>query len=143
MEAMTVTGTLDALGDIRAYVTSAAKSAGLDEKRTYRLALAVDEIATNIITHGYDESNTSGDILVLASVEDGALRVRLSDSSPAFDPLNRPDPDDLDAPLAERAIGGLGVFLATQNVDEFLYEYSNEQNHNIFVVNLQKAEESS
>ena len=69
--------------------------------------------------------------------------VRLSDSSPAFDPLNRPDPDDLDAPLAERAIGGLGVFLATQNVDEFLYEYSNEQNHNIFVVNLQKAEESS
>ena len=143
MEAMTVPGTLDALSDIRAYVTSASKSAGLDEKRTYRLALAVDEIATNIITHGYEESGTSGDIDVLASVEDGSLLVRLSDRSPAFDPLDRPDPTNLDAPLAEREIGGLGVFLATQNVDEFRYEYADEQNHNIFVVNLQKAEESS
>ncbi len=143
MEAMTVPGTLEALGDIRAYVTNAAGLAELDDKRTYRLALAVDEIATNIVTHGYQESNTSGNIGVSASVEDGSLFIILSDTAPPYDPLQRPEPDDLDAPLAERQMGGLGVFLARQNTDEYRYEYADEQNRNIFVVYLQKTEESS
>ena len=63
--------------------------------------------------------------------------------APPYDPLERPEPDDLDAPLAERQMGGLGVFLALQNIDEYRYEYADEQNRNIFVVYLQKTEESS
>jgi anti-sigma regulatory factor (Ser/Thr protein kinase) len=48
-------------------------------------------------------------------------------------------PSDLDAPLHERAIGGLGVFLAINNVDEFLYRINDGQNHNIFVVQREPA----
>ncbi|MCB0131060.1 MAG: ATP-binding protein [Caldilineaceae bacterium] len=143
MDALSLPGTLDALDDIRAFVTSAADGLELDKRRVYRLVLAVDEIATNIIVHGYQESNTSGEIRVEADVENGSLAITLIDDAPAYDPLQHPDPDNLDAPLADRQIGGLGVFLAHQNVDEFRYAYVDDQNRNTFVVHLQNSEKSS
>ena len=113
----------------------AAKQAGIDERSAYRLSLAVDEIATNIITYGYGGAPSSGDVVVLASGDDHSLQVILEDTSPPFDPFSRSEPSGLDAPLEERDIGGLGVFLAMRNVDEFRYEYSDGRNRNIFVVN--------
>ena len=56
MESLTVSGTLDSLKTIAAYVLSAAENAGLEKKPAYKLRLAVDEIATNIIVHGYEEA---------------------------------------------------------------------------------------
>ncbi len=44
-------GILDSLEPIRGYIKQAAAAANLEKKSTYRLILAVDEIATNIILH--------------------------------------------------------------------------------------------
>jgi anti-sigma regulatory factor (Ser/Thr protein kinase) len=54
--------------------------------------------------------------------------------------LNRPEPDDLDAPLENRVIGGLGVYLAIRNVDNFMYRHEDGRNHNIFVVKRQSEQ---
>ncbi|MGA9380780.1 MAG: ATP-binding protein, partial [Phormidium sp.] len=54
MEQLTVPGTLDSLSKISDYVLSAASAAGLDKKASYKLRLAVDEIATNVIVYGYE-----------------------------------------------------------------------------------------
>jgi anti-sigma regulatory factor (Ser/Thr protein kinase) len=54
MKPVTVPATLDALQSVRRYVLDAAQRAGLDASRAYRLRLAVDEVATNIITHGVE-----------------------------------------------------------------------------------------
>jgi anti-sigma regulatory factor (Ser/Thr protein kinase) len=43
-------------------------------------------------------------------------------------------PEQIDLPLAERPIGGLGVFLAMENVDEFRHEYVDDRNRNILVM---------
>ena len=68
------------------------------------------------------------------------LEVVLEDSSPAFDPFSRESPDDLDSPLEERDVGGLGIFLAGANVDEFRYEHVAGRNRNIFVMRNGSAE---
>lgn len=60
MEPLIVSGTLDSLGAIAQYVMAAAAAAGLDKKTSYNLRLAVDEIATNIVTHGYEEAAREG-----------------------------------------------------------------------------------
>jgi serine/threonine-protein kinase RsbW len=138
MATLTVPSKLESLDDVRAFVTDQANAAGLGERRTYRLSLAVDEIATNIITYGYGGSDSEGEIHVRAAQkkEDAGevLEIVLEDTSPPFDPFSREQPDNLDAPLAERAIGGLGIFLATENVDDFRYEHVNGRNRNIFIV---------
>ncbi|HSN78452.1 MAG TPA: anti-sigma regulatory factor [Anaerolineae bacterium] len=141
METFVVPGTVESLGPIREFVRSKAAEAGLDKKRTYRLQLAVDEIAANIALHGYEEQGLAGDIEVQAEVGPDRLTITLVDSAIPYDPFSRVMPSDLDAPLQDRAIGGLGVFLAINNVNEFLYRFNDGQNHNIFVV--QRESEST
>ena len=86
MEPLTVPGTLDALATIGKYVLAAAAVAGLDNKAAYRLRLAVDEIATNIIAYGYQPMGQDGVIDVRADIDEQTLTITLEDTAPAFDP---------------------------------------------------------
>ncbi len=133
--------TLDALGPIRAFVDAAASAAGLDHKASYRLRLAVDEIATNVITHGYEEAGLRGDLELQAWRNGETLTIILEDDAVPFDPTTLAEPDDLGTPLEERAVGGLGVFLTVHGVDEFRYERVARRNRNIFVMHRQGADD--
>jgi len=134
MQPLLVPGTLESLSAIGQYVIAAATAAGLDKKAAYRLRLAVDEIASNIIIHGYDEAGLTGDVLVLSEMDEQTLTITLEDSSAPFDSSKLGRPDQLDLPVEERPIGGLGIYLTIQNVDKFDYEYVNKRNRNKFVV---------
>ena len=79
MEPLTVPAALDALSTIGRYVVDAAAAAGLDKRASYRLRLAVDEIATNIIEHGYQEAGESGDVVIRADILDGELAIVIPD----------------------------------------------------------------
>ncbi len=139
MQPLTVPGNLDSLSVIGQYVNAAATAAGLDKKKAYRLRLAVDEIASNIIIHGYDEAGLTGEVLVLSEMDEATLTITLEDTSAPFDPRQFAPPDHLDKPIGERPIGGLGVYLTLQNVDKFDYEYVDQRNRNIFMVNRPPA----
>jgi anti-sigma regulatory factor (Ser/Thr protein kinase) len=135
MENITLPGHLDSLEPIAHYVVQSAKEAGLDKKTTYKLRLAVDEIATNIINYGYGRSGMEGNIDLSVAMDDHTFTLILEDSSPEFDPTKRELQTDLDAPLEERPIGGLGIFLALEGVDKFEYQRVGDRNRNIFIVN--------
>lgn len=140
MEPLILPGTLDALTKIGAFVLEAASMAGLERKLAYRLRLAVDEIATNAVVYGYDRVGEEGNLVVTAEIGDGELTIILEDTGPPYDPFDTPSPDDLDEPLESRDIGGLGVFLAVQGVDEFRYEWADGTNRNIFTMKHGKTE---
>jgi anti-sigma regulatory factor (Ser/Thr protein kinase) len=130
---------LDSLEPIREFLTDSANKLGLDKSKTYKLCLAVDEIATNIVNYGYLNSGiTDGIIDVVVSSNKELLTVILEDTAIAFNPFENklPGEEDLSLPLEERPIGGLGILLAKENVDKFLYEFKNGKNRNIFCVNL-------
>jgi anti-sigma regulatory factor (Ser/Thr protein kinase) len=125
---------LDAIGDL---VLEQARLAGLDKHATYQLRLAVDELATNSIVHGYQEHDLRGDIVISADVDERALTIVLEDSAVPYNPLQH----DLDGvektfnePLEDRPIGGLGIFFVRQAVHDFRYESSNGRNRNTLVV---------
>jgi serine/threonine-protein kinase RsbW len=138
MDSLTLPGTLEALAPIRTYVEAAAVQAGLDKKRVYRLTLAVDEIVSNSIIHGYEETGLTGNVIIRADLQPDDLTVYVEDQALPYDPLGKEAPTNLGASLEDRDIGGLGVFLAVKNVDEFRYEYSNGKNRNIFVMKLKQ-----
>ncbi|CAG4998422.1 hypothetical protein DYBT9275_01998 [Dyadobacter sp. CECT 9275] len=134
METRSYPGEVDSLDPLRDYIGELAEKAGLAKKATYSLKLAIDEIATNIILYGYQRAGIKADYLLHSEITDEALTVILEDEAPQFDPLSRelPDMDDLSRPLEEREIGGLGIYLTVNGVDEFSYEYVNGKNRNIF-----------
>ena len=79
------------------------------------LMLAVDEAMTNIIVHGYQKAPGSVELAVQCQGE--ALTIWLRDQAPLFDPTTVPSPD-LSIPIIERALGGMGIHLIRQSVDE-------------------------
>ena len=133
MKALRVQGTLQGIEPLVQFVIRAAEEAGLDERATFRIRLAVDELATNIIMHGYLEAGRTGDIVVSSEVNEGQLTIYLEDNGLSHDPRNTPPPQ-LDAPLEERPLGGLGVYLALWAVDEFHYEQGCNGNRSVLVL---------
>jgi anti-sigma regulatory factor (Ser/Thr protein kinase) len=124
------------LGTIADLVQEIAAEAGLNRTAAYHLRLAVDEIATNIITYGYSGTGAGETITVECRVTDAQVIIELIDRGQAFDPLTSLlDPDEIKKPLQERRIGGLGIFLTRSCVDGFRYERVNDTNHNTFVMN--------
>lgn len=134
MEPLTVPAKLESLEAVGRYVMSGTELAAIDRKRAYQLRLSVDEIVTNIIVHGYQEAGLQGNVVLRMTVDPMALTLVVEDTAIAFDPRQVPDPSNLDDPIEDRAIGGLGVYLALRGVDEFQYERVDDSNRNIFVM---------
>lgn len=123
-------GTLESLGSIAAFMTDVTARARLDRHAAYRLRLAVDEVATNIIQHGYAEAGRTGTIDVSARIDAGSLTIEIEDTGEPYDPSAQrlPTAEDLVVPLEQRAPGGLGLFLVLQSVDAFRHENLGSKN---------------
>jgi serine/threonine-protein kinase RsbW len=133
MDTLKVRGTLNDIDPVIDYAITAAHKAGLNEQGLHRVRLAVDEIATNIVTHGYDEAGRSGDLSISAKYDEDQLTIYLEDTGEEYDPRNTPPPD-IDASMGKRPLGGLGVYLALWAVDQFYYEHEEDRNRSILVV---------
>lgn len=139
MDKRSLPAVLDSLAELRRFAREAAAAAGVDEAKGYQLQLAVDEIATNIINYGFGETGASSVVTISSEVRDGRLIVTLEDTAPAFDPRSNalPEAEELELPLEEREIGGLGIFLAVSGVDHFDYRREGDRNLNIFEVGIE------
>ncbi len=93
-----------------------------------QVELAVEEIFVNIASYAYPSQN--GDVTVTADVsgaEKKTLTVVFRDSGIPFDPLAKEDPD-ITLPTVQRSIGGLGLFLVKDVMDDVTYRYADGYN---------------
>ena len=84
------------------------------------LRIALDEVVTNIVSYAYVDKE-SHDITIRCQIRDGLLETTIEDDGVAYDPLRAPAPD-LDAPLATRRVGGLGVHFVKNLMNSVSYE---------------------
>lgn len=111
----------------------AMKAAGFSQEAILDTQLAVEEAITNVIVHGYKKPG--GVIAISCRVTRNRAEIQLADSAPPFNPLSLPEPD-IDAGVDERQIGGLGIYLLRQVMDEISYRY--EDGKNILVLVKQR-----
>ncbi len=124
----------ESLKALRDYAVQAAQQAGLAKARVEGLRLAIDEYATNIIIYGYHDAGLDGNIEASAIIDNSTLTISLIDSALAYDPNAHADPTNLEDDLMDRDIGGLGIMLVRQSVDEWRYERIGNHNCNHFVL---------
>ena len=93
----------------------------------FRINLVLEELVLNIMDYGHDDNEHEIEI-ALTSVSD-AVTINITDGGRAFDPLtDAPEPDTI-GPIESRSIGGLGVHLAREMMDEMAYRRENGRNH--------------
>ena len=95
------------------------RAAGLAEPIVLDLRVVGEEVLTNLAKYGFEPGEAPATELLLSFTEDAAV-LEFRDQGRTFDPLGQPPPD-LDAPLAERSVGGLGLILLRALVDEATY----------------------
>lgn len=92
------------------------------ENLLFKIRLSIEEIIENIVKYAYE--NGAG-YLEVSTIRDGDnLLIQFIDAGTAFDPLAKADPD-ITLSAENRPIGGLGIFLCKQLMDEINYEYKN------------------
>ncbi len=116
-------------------IRAVTQEAGLNEQQTHQCQLAVDEVCTNIIEHGYGGDNVDGVIDIVLQLEPERLTIKLLDDSRPFNPLKRPDPDPHTAIEDRENTGGWGIFFVKKFMDEVTYSY-NGRNQLTLVKNL-------
>jgi serine/threonine-protein kinase RsbW len=112
------------------FLDELALQAGLATKACADLHVALEEHLTNVINHGYSPGQ-SGQIAVRLSSSPEALRVEIEDDASPFNPLLAPSVN-VNQPLEERPIGGLGIHMIRQLTDELHYEF--RSGHNVLVM---------
>lgn len=123
MTKKTFPGEFSSLGAISDFITKAAEQAGLDEKSTYSVQLAVDEACTNIIEHAYGGEG-KGEITCRCEVATNEIIIELRDTGNQFDPNIIPEPE-IGIPLEELGNRGAGLFLMRKLMDQVEFDFSN------------------
>jgi sigma-B regulation protein RsbU (phosphoserine phosphatase) len=95
------------------------RAAGLQEPAALEVRLVAEEVLTNIAKYAFDPAATPAAELTFA-IADDAVVLEFRDGGRAFDPLAPPVPD-LDVPLEQRPVGGLGLALVRALADEVRY----------------------
>ena len=111
-------------------ITSAIEELGEREewppKLMFRVNLVLEELGLNVMTHGQQAG--ARELEVILTSEPDTVTMEIVDDGPPFDPLRDALPPDTDAPLDERPVGGLGVHLVREMMDEVRYRYEDGKN---------------
>jgi len=113
-------------------IAEAAEALGEEEgwsrDVTYAVVLSLEEVATNVVSHGGGGSDAGG-IRVDITSSPEEVRVEMQDGGRAFDPFREAPMPDVNAGLQDREIGGLGIHFVKALMDETSYRRSGGRNH--------------
>lgn len=115
-----VAGDLPAITEAKDAIEAFCARRDVPERVTLSLSLAVDELLVNVVNHGGQDTGAVPDIRLRVRLEHNQLVTELSDSGQPFNPLDAPPPE-LDLDLDDKPVGGLGIHLVRQLMDEVQY----------------------
>ena len=118
---LTLKNDLSELARIAEEVESHGESRSWPAKWIMNLNLSLDELITNTVSYGYQDTDAH-EIRITLNERSGSLVVVMEDDGVAFDPFTAASAPDLEADVEERPIGGLGIHFVKTLMDEVAYE---------------------
>ncbi len=117
---------LDEIDRLFENIQSFGEAHGLNRKQAFQLNLVIEELFTNIVSYAYRDHDEHW-ILVTISCGDGRLTVRIEDDGIPFNPAAARKPD-LKGPVEKRKVGGLGIHLCKELMNNMQYRRENDRN---------------
>lgn len=122
-KSLVVDATLENLNKVISFVEKQLKAADCPAKIIRQISVSVEEIYVNVVNYAYGGTVGSCEITSRLEIsnEENRFILTVSDRGKPFNPIEEAAPD-ITLPLQERRIGGLGIFMVKESMDEISYE---------------------
>jgi anti-sigma regulatory factor (Ser/Thr protein kinase) len=115
------------LKDVRDMVAVLERERNLPPALVFDLYVVLDEVISNILKYAYTD-DAAHEIRIKLSATDAAVEIVIEDDGRAYDPFDIAAPN-LNLPLAERPIGGLGLHFVRHLTDDLRYQRQGNRNY--------------
>lgn len=105
---------------VNKFIEEIGEELGLDMELLLNLNLVMEEMVSNVIFYAYPEGKTA-EIELVAESNGKELTFMLSDQGKEFDPTAKEDADPDVNPM-EREIGGMGIFIVKNIMNQVTYQ---------------------
>lgn len=126
---LVVDATMENLSRIVAFVEEQLQAQGCPPKIQGQICVSVEELYVNIVNYAYHHS--SGPCAISLCVSDlgqtKKMVLAIKDQGIPFNPLDKEEPD-ISLSAQDRPIGGLGIYMVKQCMDQIVYEYQDGWN---------------
>ncbi len=119
---LTIEPSLEVMDEVTGFVEGELETADVPMKVIVQVNIAVDEIFSNIARY-----SGATEAIVDISVVQNIITLCFSDNGQTYNPLDKADPD-ITKSADEREVGGLGIFMVKNTMDDVRYRYENGMN---------------
>ena len=124
---LTVTANVENLETIMSFIETELQAIDCSKKAMSQIHVAIDEIFANITCYAYRGEAGSVTVRVEIMPDIPAIVISFLDMGVPFNPLEIKEPK-VTGTASERKIGGLGIYLVKNTMDEITYEYKDGKN---------------
>ena len=127
MKELTIAATVENIEVVTDFVNQQLEELACPMKAQMQIDIAIDELFSNIAHYSYNPEIGQATVRIEVMENPLAVSITFIDNGMPFDPLSKEDPD-LTLSAEERQIGGLGIYMVKESMDEIIYEYKGGQN---------------
>ena len=127
MKELNVVANIDNIDEVMEFVTEELEKLECSLKVQTQIETAVEELFVNIATYAYKPDEGPATVRVEVEKEPPAISITFIDQGVPYDPLAKTDPD-VTLSAEDREIGGLGIFMVKESMDDIDYEYKDGKN---------------
>ena len=120
-QVLNIRNDIQSLPLVNEWIEQCCEEAGLGLDWVMKFQLVIEEMVSNVIFYAYDSQQQEAAIELRFTWEAGTVSILLRDWGKPFDQTAKEDPD-ITLSADERPIGGLGIFMVKQWMDEVRYE---------------------
>lgn len=127
MKELTIAATVENIDVVTDFVNEQLEALECPMKAQMQIDIAIDELFGNIAHYAYNPDVGEATVRVEVQKEPLSVIITFIDGGVPYDPLAAADPDTT-LSAEERGIGGLGIFMVKNSMDEIAYRYENGKN---------------
>ena len=127
---------INELPNVISFVENELKKYEVSFKIISQFNLVVEELFVNIASYAYkDDKSGKCKIKIEYNRDMQQVKISFEDNGIKFNPLEKEDPDT-NSKIEDMQIGGLGIYIVKESMDNIEYKYENNKNILILSKNI-------
>ena len=123
------------LEQVQLFIDQLSAAWSLKPDLVFELNLVIEEYITNLVNYGYRDTEIHK-IMIEITRQKSQLKIIITDDTGPFNILETPENREIDKPVEERRVGGLGIHFIKMLTDEIEYRSDKGKNKLVLIKRL-------